>query len=188
MLIDVSATRTGDSDNAIKDYEKVAMYGFARDDIKDARELVTRIRSLKDELARLEAEARNNPENADIRFELGKMQYKNSMLEEAVETWKEGVALDPENTDLRNFLGKGLLETERQAEAVEHFSKAIELNPTLSLSYYNLAVAEDVLGRAEAAIEHYGKYIELNPMTPRLAAVKQRIGELQAQAGQKEEG
>jgi tetratricopeptide (TPR) repeat protein len=175
--------RTGDPENAIKDYEKVAMYGFARDDIKDARELITRIRSLKDELARLEDEARNNPDDAAIRLALGKMQYSNSMLKEAVDTWDKAVAIDPENPELRNFLGKGLFELGRYEEAAKHLGKAIELDPMQATPYYNLASIEDILEKTDAAIEHYNKYIELNPMAPKLESVKQRIAELKQKAG-----
>lgn len=179
--------RIGKSDGAIRDYEKVAMYGFARDDIRDARGLITRIRAIKDELARLENEARNNPDDANIRVDLGKMQYKNSMIEKAIETWAKGVELDPENAELRNYLGKGLHEVGRHAEAAAQLKKAVELDPTLTMSYYNLAMTEDVLGKTDDAIEHYNRYIELNPMSPRLEPVKQRIAELEGKADSREE-
>lgn len=180
--------RMGDPDGAIKDYEKVAMYGFARDDIKDARELITRIRALRDELARLEAAVRNEPEDVNNLFELGKMQYKNSMFENAIETWTKAVELDPENAELRNYLGKVLLEYDRHEEAAKQLRKAIELDSTLTMPYYNLAVAEELLGRTDAAIEYYTKYIELNPMTSKLELVKQRIAELEEKTEAKQEG
>jgi len=180
--------RVGDPNNAIRDYEKVAMYGFARDDIKDARELISRIRALRDELARLEVEARNNPDDAGILFELGRMQYQNAMLDEAIESWSKACELDPENAELRNYMGKGLLESGRHAEATEQLRKVVELDPTLATAYYNLAVAEDFLGRAAEAAEHYAKYLELNPMAPKANEVKQRIGELQGEPARKEQG
>ncbi len=180
--------RIGDPDAAIKDYEKVAMYGFARNDIKDARELISRIRNLRDDLARMEAEVKNSPDDPKIHFELGKIQYKNSMIEEAIETWLKAVEMDPDNADLRNYLGKSLLEDGRHAEAAEQLQKAIELEPTLTTSYYNLAVAEEYLGKTGPAIEHYSKYIELNPMAPKLDAARQRIVELKEGNEAEEEG
>ncbi len=173
--------RTGDPDSAIKDYEKVAMYGFARNDIKDARELIARIRKLRDDLARLEAEVKDNPDDPKIRFELGKIQYNNSMIKEAVGTWLEAAEMDPDNPELRNYLGKSLLEDGRHEEAAEHLRKAVELDPTLTTSYYNLAVAEEYMGKIEPAIEHYAKYIELNPMAPKLQDARQRIAKLKEQ-------
>ena len=178
----------GDPDGAIKDYEKVANYGFARDDIKDARDRITRIRALKDELARMEAEVRSKPDDPERRFELGKVQYNNGMIKEAIETWTKAVEMDPENAATRNFLGKGLIENGQHAEAVEQLRKAIELDPTLSIAYYNLAVVEDLLGNADNAIELYSKYIELVPMTPKLNVVKQRIEELKEAVGSEQEG
>jgi tetratricopeptide (TPR) repeat protein len=178
----------GDSDGAIKDYEKVAMYGFARDDIKDARDRITKIRALKDELARMEAEVRSAPDDSVLRFELGKVQYNNGMIDKAIETWTKAVELDPENAGIRNFLGKGLLENGQQDEAAEQLRRAIELDPTLSIAYFNLAVAEDMLGKTDEALELYTKYIDLVPMTPKLNLVRQRIKELKEKDGSGQEG
>lgn len=179
---------TGNADGAIKDYEKVAMYGFARDDIKDARERITRIRALGDELARLESEARNNPDDVSVLIELGKMQYNNAMIEEAVATWAGAIEAHPENAEVRNYLGKGMIEVGRTNEAMEHLRKAVELDPTFTMAYHNLAVAEEILGMTDDAIGHYSKYIELNPMTTRLEQVKERIAELKGNTAPKEEG
>jgi tetratricopeptide (TPR) repeat protein len=178
----------GDPDNAIKDYEKVALYGFAREDIKGARERITGLRALKDELARLEAEIRANPGEPGVVIELGKMQYGNAMFAEAVETWTKAVEAYPENVELRNYLGKVVLESGNAEEATKHLQKVIELDPTHAMAYYNLAVAEDILEKNADAVGHYKKYLELNPMTTRLDVVKQRIAELEEKAGAKEEG
>jgi tetratricopeptide (TPR) repeat protein len=178
----------GDPDNAIRDYEKVATNGFARDDIKDARDRITGLRAVKDELARLEAEARANPGESSLIIEMGKMQYGNAMFDEAVDTWTAAVEIDPENAELRNYLGKVILERGRPEEAAKHLQKAIELDPTHAMAYYNLAVAEDILGKSADAKESYEKYLELNPMTTRLDAIKQRISELAETAGAKKEG
>ena len=177
--------KAGDPDNAIKDYEKIATNGFARDDIKDAREWITRLRALKDELARLEAEFRANPDEPGVIIELGKIQYNNSMFDEAVKTWTKAVEVYPENAELRNYLGKVLLERGRPDEAAKQLQKAIELDPTNAMVYYNLAAAEDILEETAAAMAHYEKYLELNPMTTRLDEVKQRIAELGEKADAK---
>ncbi len=180
--------RIGDAEGAEKDYEKISMYAFAPGDRTGAKTLITRIRSLRDELARLKAEAKENPEDPKIRLDLGILQYKNGKVKEANETWLEAVRLDPDNATLRNYLGKGLLEDGRYEEAVEHFEKAAELDPTITTVYYNLAVAEEFIGKTGEAIAHYKKYVELNPMAPRLDEVKQRVATLEGGSGVKEEG
>jgi len=180
--------RVGDAESAEKDYEKISMYAFAPGDRTGAKTLITRIRALRDELARLKAEAEESPEDPKIRFDLGVLQYKNGKLKEANETWLEAVRIDPNNAALRNYLGKGLLEDGRHEEAVEHLEKAAELDPTITTAYYNLAVAEEFIGKTGEAIAHYKKYIELNPMAPRLDEVKQRVATLEEATGLKEEG
>jgi tetratricopeptide (TPR) repeat protein len=180
--------RVGDPDSAIKDFEKVAMYGFARDDIRDARDRITRIRMLKDELARVESEVRSKPDDPELRIELGKAQYNNGMVQAAIETWTKAVELDPENAAGRNFLGKSLIESGQLAEAAEHLRAAIDSDPTLSIAYYNLAIVEDMLGNKTDALELYAKYIELVPMTPKAAEVKQRIAELKESESAEQEG
>ena len=180
--------RVGDAESAEKDYEKISMYAFAPGDRTGAKTLITRIRALRDELARLKAEVKENPEDPKILFDLGVLQYKNGKLKEANETWLEAVKLDSNNAALRNYLGKGLLEDGRHEEAVEHFEKAADLDSTITTVYYNLAVAEEFIGKTGEAIAHYEKYIELNPMAPRLDEVKQRVATLKGAAGVKEEG
>ena len=121
--------RTGKGEAAEKDYEKITMYAFAPGDIAGARALISRLRALRDELARLEAEVEKNPGNPEIRFELGVLQYKNNKGKDAIATWLEAVELDPENAQLRNYLGKALLEDRRFSDATLQLTKAVELDP-----------------------------------------------------------
>jgi tetratricopeptide (TPR) repeat protein len=180
--------RTGNGDAAEKDYEKMAMYAFAPGDREGARNRINQIRSLRDELARLEAEAKSNPDNPDTLFQLGIIQYNNAKMKYAIETWQKAAKLDPNNANLRNYLGKALLETRHLEDAVQHLQKAIELDPNMPAVYYNLAIAEESLGKTTMAVEHYKKYIELYPMAPALEEIKQRIAILEGNAGTAEEG
>ncbi len=177
--------RIGDGDAAEKDYEKITLYAFAPGDISGARKFISQIRALRDELAKLEADVKEHPDDADLRTKLGVLQYKNGRVKDAIETWQKAVELDPDNAELRNDLGKALLEDERYSEAAEHLRKAVELDSKMATAYYNLAVAEELLGKAKMALEHYKKYVELNPMAPRLDEVKQKIATLEAQTGAK---
>ena len=180
--------RIGNAEDAEKDYEKIAMYAFAPGDRESARQLITQIRSLRDEMARLEAEAKNKPDDPDVHYQLGILQYKNSRVKEAIETWLKAVELDAENAELRNYLGKALLEEGRHEEAARQLQKAIELNPNMPTVYYNLAVAEEFTGETALAVEHYKKYIELNPMAPKLEAAKQRVATLEGEIDAGEQG
>jgi tetratricopeptide (TPR) repeat protein len=173
----------GNGDAAEKDYEKITLYAFAPGDISGARKFVSQIRMLRDELARLEADVKDNPDDAGLRAKLGVLQYKNGRVKDAIETWQKAVELDPDNAELRNDLGKALLEDERYSDAAEHLRKAIGLDSKMVAAHYNLAVAEELLGQPKIALEHYKKYVELNPMAPKLDEVKQKIATLEAQAG-----
>ena len=178
--------RMGDGDAAEKNYEKIAMYAFARGDIESARQRIQMIRSLRDELARLEADAKENPEDPEVRLQLGILQYKNAKITDAIETWQKASELDPENAEIRNFLGKALLEIGRHEEAALQLQKAIELDPMDATVYYNLAVAEEVSGKTAMAIEHYKKYMDLNPMAPKLDEVKEKVAALERKTAAEE--
>jgi len=173
--------RVGDGEAAEKDYEKITYYAFAPSDIAFARNAISQIRALRDELARLEAEVERNPSEADPRFKLGVAQYKNGKVKEAIETWHKATELAPDNTEIRNQLGKALIEDGRYAEAAEQLNKVIELDPKMAIAYYNLATAEELLGKNTTAVKYYKKYLELNPMAPRGDEVKQKIATLEAQ-------
>ena len=172
--------RIGNADDAEKDYERIAMYAFAPGDRESARQLITQIRTLRDELARLEAEVRDNPDDATIHYQLGILQYKNAKLKEATETWQQAAEIDPNDANIRNYLGKALLEQGRREEAIQHLQKAVELDSKIPAVYYNLAVAEESLGKTTLAVEHYKKYIELNPAASTVDEIKKRIAVLEA--------
>jgi tetratricopeptide (TPR) repeat protein len=180
--------RIGNSEAAEKDYEKITLYAFAPGDITAARNFMVRIQSLRDEMARLEAEVESKPDDPRAYFELGVMQYKNSKVDEAIGTWLKAVELDPDNAELQNYLGKALLEKGNFADASDHLRRVTELEPAIETAYYNLAFAEENLGRTEMAIEHYRKYVELNPMAPRINEVEQKIATLEEQVGAGKEG
>ncbi len=177
-----------DADAAEKDYEKIARYAFARGDIEGARQRIQIIRTLRDELARLEADVKENPEDPEVWLQLGILQYKNAKITDAIEAWQKAAELDPENAETRNLLGKVLLEMERLDEAVLQLQKAIELDPMNATVYYNLAVAEERLGNTAMAIEHYKKYMDLNPVAPRLDEVKENVAALEQKTATEEGG
>ncbi|MEW5902647.1 MAG: tetratricopeptide repeat protein, partial [Acidobacteriota bacterium] len=131
--------RRGDAENAEKDYEKITMYGFAKGDIDSAREIISRIRALRDSLAQLEAAAKEKPDDPETWLELGVLQYKNSMRTQAIQSWQKGVELDPDHIDLRVYLGKALIEEGRYEEAAEDLQRAVELQPNVATTYFNLA-------------------------------------------------
>lgn len=178
--------RLGNAEAAEKDYENIAIYAFAPGDISAARQRIGQLRALRDELAKLEADVKDSPDNAQLRLQLGVLQYKNSKMKEAIQTWQKGVELDPKNVEMRNYLGKVLLESQRFADASLQFQKVIELDPKMVMAYYNLAEAENQMGKTKKAVEHYKKYIELNPMTPKLDEVKQKIATLEGQTAAKQ--
>lgn len=172
--------RKGNSSAAEKDYEKITLYAFAPGDVEGARNYITQIRSLRDELARLEADVKDKPDDAMLRQKLGILQYKNGQLDNAIASWTKASELDPNNVDTRNYLGKVLLEKQQYAEAADQFKKVLELDGNMATAYYNLAVVQELLGQPQAAVENYKKYVELNPMAPKLDEVKERIDSLES--------
>ena len=81
--------------------------------------------------------------------------------EEAVEAYRQAVALDPKYTDAYYGLGDVLFDLDRSKEAVEAYRKAIALDPKDAYSYYGLGSSLFDLGRSEEAAEAYQKFLDL---------------------------
>jgi len=126
-----------------------------------------------------EAHAKD-PSNGEILFKLGYMQYKNNLLEDAIDSYKGALELDKENEYIHNSLASVYREKEEFASARMHLNASLDIddmNPATYFNYGNLLV--DMKNIPEA-IRMYEKALELEP---ELEAAKIEIEKLRAQQG-----
>lgn len=86
-----------------------------------------------------------------------KMDYYN----QAIEAYRQAVAVDPKYVYPYNCLGNTLYNLGRTEEAIGEYRKAVVVEPTYADSYNGLGNALRAFGRNREAIEAYQKFIDL---------------------------
>jgi Flp pilus assembly protein TadD len=92
---------------------------------------------------------------------------------EALEHYRQALAIRPNEADTHNGLGVALLQSGRAAEAVEQFRSAIRINPLYVEARNNLGGALLQLGQPDEAILQYQRALELQP---KLAGGRNNLG------------
>jgi len=77
-----------------------------------------------------------------------------NLLPQAVESYRQVLALAPEWIDARINLGVALYQLGRAEEAREEFAAAVQLDPLSGISRYNLGCVLEEQGHLDEAIEH----------------------------------
>jgi len=96
-------------------------------------------------------------------FTRGSQRLKAGRLAEAVEDFREMVALDPRDTTARMNLGIALARAGDQKAALEQYSEALRLAPNDGAVHYNLGVVLTALGSEAEAIEHFQAAVQSDP-------------------------
>jgi len=126
-----------------------------------------------------EAHAKD-PSNGEILFKLGYMQYKNNLLEDAIDSYKGALELDKENEYIHNSLASVYREKEEFASARMHLNASLDIDDTNPATYFNYGNLLVDMKNIPEAIRMYEKALELEP---ELEAAKIEIEKLRAQQG-----
>ena len=111
----------------------------------------------------LEKEARNNPDSAEARYELGVAYYKETRYEEAVKELKEAIRIDPGLARAHYFLGLTYGVPRNYAEAADEFKEAVRLDPEYAEAVVALGLANAALYRYDEAIANFKQGMKLAP-------------------------
>lgn len=88
-------------------------------------------------------------------FNLATAQRNHGLLEEAVENFRQALALDSHYAEALSNLGDVLWHQGKVEEAAAHFRQALDIDPTNRLANYNLALFLYDNDRLEEAIPHF---------------------------------
>lgn len=129
----------------------------------------------------LEESVRAEPDNPDLRLELGIAYGELRMLEKAAEHLEKAAELAPERADIHYNLGviysmammqdmevEDLWESHADEDELYHLAeqaylRALELDPELVQAYNNLGTLYSLWGRSEDAVRYWTKSLELDP-------------------------
>ena len=96
-------------------------------------------------------------------FTRGSQRLKAGRLAEAVEDFREMIALDARDATARMYLGITLAQAGDQKAALEQYTKALPLAPNNAGVHYNLGVVLAALGSEPEAIEHFQAAVQSDP-------------------------
>ncbi len=129
-----------------------------------------------EEVARLEAVAEQNPEDAEIRAQIGAIYMQGNHLQEAVRWLGKSIEIDGGNLEVRNHLAISLTGLGRVDEAVSEYRSALAVEPShpaslLGLGRVLLLGKNDIRG----GIEVWEKLIEAAPDSPEARSIREEL-------------
>jgi tetratricopeptide (TPR) repeat protein len=103
------------------------------------------------------------PANSRAHNNVGEILFRYERKPEAVERFREAVALLPNYVDALNNLGNVLNQLNQPAKAMPYLLRALKLKPDYSATYNNLGDASYLLGRDAEAVANFERAIQLKP-------------------------
>ena len=116
---------------------------------------------------------------------LGREMKKIGKLDEAIDLYRQALALWPTSHLAYLNLATVLALKGKIAEAIACYGKAIELEPNDPAAHFNFALCLIESGRKVDAIKHLRRAVELRP---RFAKAHYRLGKLLSESGEQAEG
>jgi tetratricopeptide (TPR) repeat protein len=109
------------------------------------------------------ATLRKNPDCWMAHYNLGIVLSEQGEPDQAIEHYRQAVALRPDYAEAHYNLGRLLVNLGQLNDAVAHYEKAVAINPADAEAQNNLGVTLFGMGRADEAIAHYEKALEARP-------------------------
>jgi tetratricopeptide (TPR) repeat protein len=104
-----------------------------------------------------------NPRCWMAHYNLGIVLSEQREADQAIEHYRQAVALRPDYAEAHYNLGRLLVERGQLNDAIAHYERAAAINPADAAAQNNLGVTLFGIGRADDAIAHYQKALEIRP-------------------------
>jgi len=109
------------------------------------------------------ATLKKNPGCWMAHYNLGIVFSEEGETDQAIDHYRQAVALRPDYAEAHYNLGRLLVEQGHLDDAIAHYQKVVEINPADAEAENNLGVTFFGIGRADDAIVHYQKALEIQP-------------------------
>ena len=138
----------------------------------DSIEVSSKIQSLKDAV-------RKDPGNLSAWVELGNLYFDSGQPKEAIEAYRQYLAVKPDNPDVRTDLGIMYRASGEFDRAIEEFKKAAQSDPKHINSRYNIGIVllHDK-GDIKGAIKAWEDYLRVDPKSERAERVRAQMENL----------
>ena len=104
-----------------------------------------------------------NPSCWMAHYNLGIVLSQQREADQAIEHYRQAVALRPDYAEAHYNLGRLLVERGQLNDAIAHYERAAAINPADAEAQNNLGITLFGIGRADDAIAHYQKALEIRP-------------------------
>lgn len=109
------------------------------------------------------ATLQKNPDCWMAHYNLGIVLSEQGEADQAIEHYRQAVALRPDYAEAHYNLGRLLVNLGQLNDAVAHYERAVAINPGDAEAQNNLGVTLYGMGRADDGIAHYRKALEIRP-------------------------
>ncbi len=134
-----------------------------------------------EQIAALEAQTRQNPEDIEALTSLGHLYFDTDQPVKAIEVYEKSLALDDTRPDVWTDLGVMYRRNGNPQKAVETFEKALQLKPDHQIALFNRGVVlMHDLNDPAGAIKSWEELVRINPQakTPGGDSIAQLVLEL----------
>ncbi len=104
-----------------------------------------------------------SPNDADLRYRLGKVMLDKGDLNSAGEAFRQVLQMDPNNAAAHNGLANLYYRRRMMAEAMSEYQKALQLDPNLADAHIDLGNVYFETGKYQEAAQYFKRYTELAP-------------------------
>jgi cytochrome c-type biogenesis protein CcmH/NrfG len=139
---------------------------------RDSMELASQIQTLKEIV-------KKDPRNLPAWVELGNLYFDSDRPKEAVEAYRQYLAVKPDNPDIRTDMGVMYRRLGQFDRAIGEFRKAAQSDPKHANSRYNIGVVllhdkQDMKG----AIKAWEEYLKVDPKSERAQRIRAQIDKM----------
>ncbi len=139
---------------------------------RDSIEVASQIQTLKDII-------KKDPKNLSAWVEMGNLYFDSNQPKEAIEAYRQYLAVKPDNPDVRTDMGIMYRKLGDFDQAIEEFKKAAQSDPNHFNSRYNLGLVllhdkQDMKG----AIKAWEEYLKVDPKSERAERVRTQMEKL----------
>jgi len=139
---------------------------------RDSMELASQIQTLKEIV-------KKDPKNLPAWVELGNLYFDSDRPQEAIEAYRQYLAIKPDNPDVRTDMGIMYRKLGQFDKALEEFGKAAQSDPRHANSRYNIGIVllhdkQDIRG----AIKAWGEYLRVDPNSERAERIRDQIDKI----------
>ncbi len=126
--------------------------------------------------AALERQANDEPNNAELRVDLGNLYFDAERYDIAASWYEAALKIDPKNVNASTDLGVAYYSTDQPDRALQQFAYSLSVDPLHAKTIFNEGIVR-AMGKQDipGAIKAWERLIEVAPSTPEATEARRLI-------------